>query len=371
MNRINRIKTAELFLVRLPLVRPFETSFSIQKVREALLVKLTSDNSYGWGECVTGVHPFYSYETNRTACHIISDYLIPLVFSLRNFFIEDALNEFSHIQGHFMAKAAVENALFDLLSREQNLPLYTLIGGTYKKIRSGISLGIEQNTDELLRLTEEAVKKKYHRIKIKVKKGRDIRVLKILRKHFPELPLMADANGDYQETDLQLLKQFDEFNLMMLEQPLGNNDLYFHSLIQKELKTPICLDESIQSLNDLRTALALESCRIINIKQARVGGIKAAKIMQSYCLQHNIKVWSGGMLETGIGRNFNLHLQTLPGFTLPGDTSETSRYFHEDIVDTPIVLQSDGFIEIPPGPGIGAEVIPKRLNKYKIMYKKF
>ncbi len=371
MYTINNIKAVELFLVKLPLVRPFETSFSVQKYREALLLRLISDGAYGWGECVAGTDPYYSYETNATAIHIISDYLIPLLLNMQNFSVDDVLKKFDQVRGHLMAKAAVENAFLDLIARDQEMPLFELIGGKYQKIRSGISLGIKDDIDDLLQLIEEAVLKKYHRIKIKVKKGRDVEVLKILRKHFPEIPLMADANGDYLETDLQYLKQFDQFNLMMLEQPLHYNDIYYHSLIQKELQTPVCLDESIKTLNDARTAIDLESCKIINIKQGRVGGMVKSKAMQSFCQKHNIDVWSGGMLETGIGRSFNLHLQTLPGFTLPGDTSETSRYFNEDIVDKSVVLERDGFIEIPAGPGIGVKVIQEKLEKYKSFYKKF
>ena len=371
MYTIDKIKNVELFLIKLPLVRLFETSFSVQKYREALLVRVQSDRAYGWGECVAGADPYYSYETNTTAIHIMSDYLIPLLLNTQNFTADDVLDKFDQVRGHLMAKAAVENALLDLIAREQEIPLFKLIGGRYQKIKSGISLGIKDDIDDLLQLIEEAVLKKYHRIKIKVKKGRDVEVLKILRKNFPEIPLMADANGDYLETDLQYLKQFDQFNLMMLEQPLYYNDIYYHSLIQKELQTPLCLDESIKSLNDARTAYDLKSCRIINIKQGRVGGMIKSKAIQSFCKKHNIGVWSGGMLETGIGRSFNLHLQTLHGFTLPGDTSETSRYFNEDIVDTPVVLQSDGFIVIPAGPGIGVEIIPEKLEKYKIFYENF
>jgi len=368
---IDNIKNAELYLVKLPLVRAFETSFSVQKYREALLIRIVSDEASGWGECVAGADPYYSYETNTTAIHIISDYLIPLLFNMQNFTVEDMLNKFDKVRGHLMAKAAVENALLDLIARKQEMPLFELIGGRYQKIKSGISLGIKDDIDDLLQLIEEAVRKKYHRIKIKVKKGKDIEILKILREQYPELPLMVDANGDYLDSDLQYLKQFDDFNLMMLEQPLHYNDIYYHSLIQKELQTPICLDESIKTLNDARTAIDLGSCKIINIKQGRVGGMVKSKAIQSFCKKHNIGVWSGGMLETGIGRSFNLHLQTLPGFTLPGDTSETSRYFNEDIVDKSVVLETDGFIKIPTGPGIGVEIVPEKLERYQIFYKNF
>jgi O-succinylbenzoate synthase len=269
-----------------------------------------------------------------------------------------------------MAKATVENALYDLTAKKINIPLYKLIGGSKKKIMSGISIGIKTDLDELLFSIENALKKKYHRIKIKIKKGNDIKPVQTVRSAFPDIKLMVDANGDYTLSDIGIFKKLDEYNLMMIEQPLDYNDVYFHSQLQKELKTPICLDESITDLNDAKTAINLRSCQIINIKQGRVGGIMKAKAIQKYCLDNNIKNWSGGMLETGIGRAFNIHLQTLPGFNLPGDTSETSRYFKEDIVEPSVVLRSDGFIDIPEGNGVGVKVIPEKLERFTTFSEK-
>lgn len=370
MNRIHKIDQAELFVVRLPLVKPFETSFAVQTHRNALLLRIRSSDVSGWGECVTAPDPYYCYETNTTASHIIEEFLIPILTTMKDFTVEEVLEKFKRIRGHNMAKAAVENALLDLSAKNSEIPLFRLIGGESKKIMSGISIGIKENTDELLGLIQEAVDKKYHRIKIKIKKGKDVEVLRAVRNSFPGIRLMADANGDYTEEDAYHLRQFDDFNLMMIEQPLNYDDIYLHSFIQKQIKTPICLDESIKGLNDANTAVALGSCRIINIKQGRVGGLLNAKAIQKFCLDNNIKVWSGGMLETGIGRAFNIHLQTLPGFVLPGDTSETSRYFEEDIVDQPVVLEPDGFIKIPEGTGIGVRMIPEKLEKFKIFNKK-
>ena len=370
MKRIKQIDTVEIFIVRLPLVSLFETSFSVQTHREALLLKIVSDDVCGWGECVTSPDPYYCYETNATAFHIIQDFLIAILTAMNNFTIEEVLQNFEQIRGHHMAKAAVENALLDIMAQKYKIPLFELMGGTPKKIMSGISIGIQENIDDLLESIQKAHDKKYHRIKIKIKKGEDIEILKKIRRAFPSIKLMADANSDYTLEDIPILTKLDEFNLMMIEQPLSHDDIYFHALLQKQLQTPICLDESIKNLNDAKTAVEMGSCRIINIKQGRVGGMTASKKIQAYCMENNIKAWSGGMLETGIGRAFNLHLQTLPGFVLPGDTSETSRYFAEDIVDKPVILQPDGFIEIPKGPGIGVHVLPERMDRLKIFYEK-
>ena len=264
-----------------------------------------------------------------------------------------------------MAKATVENALLDLMAKKQSIPLYRLIGGKKKKIMSGLSIGIKADTNILLGTIDNALTKKYQRIKIKIKKGKEIEPLTQIRENYPDIKLMVDANTDYTINDIPVLKDLDNFRLMMIEQPLAHDDIFFHSLVQRELKTPICLDESIENLNDTKTAIELGSCQIINIKQGRVGGISQAKSIQEYCNLKSIPVWSGGMLETGIGRAFNIHLQTLPGFTLPGDTSETSRYFQEDIVEPSITLRSDGFIDIPEeGYGIGVEIIPDRLKSF-------
>lgn len=368
--KIKQIDSVEMFIVRLPLVSSFETSFSVQTHREALLLKILSDDVCGWGECVTSPDPYYCYETNATASHIIKDFLIAMLTAMNNFTIEEVLQNFEKIRGHHMAKAAVENALLDIMAQKYKFPLFELMGGTSQKIMSGISIGIQDSIDDLLESIQQACDKKYHRIKIKIKKDNDIEILKKVRRAFPSINLMVDANSDYTLEDMPILKKLDEFNLTMIEQPLNYDDIYFHALLQKQLQTPICLDESIKNLNDAKTAIEMGSCRIINIKQGRVGGMTASKKIQAYCMENNIKAWSGGMLETGIGRAFNLHLQTLPGFILPGDTSETSRYFTEDIVDKPVILQPDGFIEIPEGPGIGVQVLPERIDRLKVFYEK-
>ena len=370
MPRIKRIDRAEIFTVRLPLVKPFETSFGVETHKTALLLRVASGDAEGWGECVASPDPFYSYETNLTALHIIEDFLIPAVREMNDFTVEEALATFRRIRGHHMAKATVENALLDLTAKQDGIPIYQLIGGQRKPVPSGISIGIKERVDDLLGIIGEAVDKRYGRIKIKIKRGRDVEVLRAVRDAFPEIRLMADANADYTLDDIDILKQFDAFNLMMIEQPLNYDDIHQHALVQKQIDTPVCLDESIKGLKDAKTAAQLESCRIINIKQGRVGGILNAKAISEFCRGEGIPVWSGGMLETGIGRAFNIHLQTLPGFTLPGDTSETSRYFHEDIVDRPVILQANGTISIPGGPGIGVQVVRKKLDAFRVSHKK-
>lgn len=364
MDRINCIDSVKLLIVKLPLVESFETSLGVESHKEALLLQLNSEGITGWGECVASPEPFYSYETNETALHVIRDFLFPKFTKKTNFSIEEVLESFESVRGHYMAKATVENALLDLVAKKQGIPLYKLIGGNKKKIMSGISIGIKKDTKDLLESIDKALGKNYHRIKIKIKKGREIEPLASIRKNYPDIKLMVDANADYSLKDIALLKQLDDYDLMMIEQPLDYDDIYFHSLIQKEMQTPICLDESIENLNDAKIAIELGSCRVINIKQGRVGGILKAKAIQEYCNQKNIPVWSGGMLETGIGRAFNIHLQTLPGFTLPGDTSETSRYFLNDIIEPTVTLRNDGFIDLPEGEGIGVRVLPDRLERF-------
>lgn len=362
MSTISKIDQATLHLISLPLVAPFETSFSVQTHREALLVELCAGGVRGFGECVTSADPYYGYETNTTAWHIIRDFLLPALFSLRDFEPAAAVVAFHRVRGHQMARGAVENALLDLAARQEGIPLYQLLGGQPRRILSGISIGLQPSDQAMEKVLENAVAKQYHRIKVKIKRGRDLEVLRGIRRAFPGIRLMADANSDYTLDDLPVLQAIDQFNLMMVEQPLGYDDIYQHSLLQRQLVTPVCLDESIKSLEDARTALALGSCRIINIKQGRVGGLLAAREIQALCRENHIPVWSGGMLETGIGRAFNLHLQTLPGFTLPGDTSETSRYFHEDIAGPPVTLDAEGFIALPAGPGTGMTINPGRFQ---------
>jgi len=278
--------------------------------------------------------------------------------------------QFRRVRGHGMAKATIENGLIILMAAAKGVPLHEFLGCPAKKIPSGISIGIKETRAELLDAVDKAVARKYHRIKMKIKKGKDVEWVRAVRERFPSIRLMADANGDYSLADTDHLRRLDEFDLMMIEQPLSYNDIHQHSILQKRIKTAICLDESIHGLADAETAVALGACRIINIKQGRVGGLMESMRIAAFAAGHGIGAWSGGMDETGIGRAVNIHLQTAAGFSLPGDTSETSIYFDEDIVEPGVVLDADGMIDIPPGPGLGVEVVPARLIKRAIGWER-
>jgi O-succinylbenzoate synthase len=361
---IGKFDRMDLVLVKLPFVHPFATSVQTWAYKEALLLSIECDGITAWGECVADPDPYYSPETTGTAGHIIKDFLLPVLEP--GMTLGELVQRFHHVRGHEMAKATVENVVIDLLAKQQGVKLHEFLGQPGQKIMSGISIGLQEDVTGLLQVVEEAVEKKYHRIKMKIKKGKDVAWVAAVRDRFPEVQLMVDANGDYTLQDAGLLKELDAFNLTMIEQPLSYADIYQHSLLQAQIRTALCLDESIHNLDDAEAAVALHSCRILNIKQGRVGGLLESMRIADFAARQGIDVWSGGMDETGIGRAVNIHLQTCPGFTLPGDTSETIRYFHEDIADPPVVLDGDGYIAIPPGPGIGVQVDPQRLAKYTV-----
>jgi O-succinylbenzoate synthase len=358
------LERIDLIVVRIPFVAPFGTSVQTWTAKEALLLRLESGGTVAWGECVADPDPFYAYETTGTARHIIKDFLLPLVEP--GITMGELEQRFRHVRGHGMAKAAIENAMLNLIALRREIPLHRLLGHPSRKIPSGISIGLKESPEELLAAVEKAVAKGYHRVKMKIKKGKDVGWVRRVRDRFPDLPLMVDANGDYTLHDAEHLKPLDELNLMMIEQPLSYSDIYEHSLLQREFATAICLDESLLGLPDVEAALAMNACRVVNIKQGRVGGLMEALRISRYASERGIGVWSGGMDETGIGRAVNIHLQADTAFNLPGDTSETSNYFHEDIADPPVVLDADGFITIPPGPGLGITIDPDRLSKYMI-----
>ncbi len=351
----------DFLTVRLPFVKPFATSVHSWAVKEALLVRLESGGVVGWGECVADPDPYYSYETTVTARHILRDFLLPLLEPGLTF--HELETRASGVRGHGMAKATLENALLDLLARQDGQPLHAVLGWPRRRIPSGISIGLQDSVDDLLAAIEEALRRPYHRVKIKIMHGKDVPWVRAVRDRFPDLQLMVDANGDYRLEDAGLLQELDAFTLTMIEQPLSYSDIIQHAALQARLATPLCLDESIHGLDDARSALDLGACRIINIKQGRVGGLLESLRIAAACRERGVPVWSGGMDETGIGRAFNLHLQAAEGFSIPGDTSETSRYFREDIVAPGVVLREDGFIEIPEGPGIGVEILEDRLRR--------
>jgi O-succinylbenzoate synthase len=359
---IGVIEKIELLTVSLPFIAPFGTSVAVWNCKEALLVRMEDNGITAWGECVADPDPYYASETTSTARHILKDFLFPELKPQLT--LAALLRRFNRVRGHQMAKAALENVLLDLLAKRRNLPLHALLGFPPRRVMSGISIGIQEAIAKLLEKVEEAVATGYHRVKMKIQHGQDVEWVKAVRKRFPDLALMADANGDYTLADAAHLARLDEFKLTMIEQPLSYHDIYQHSILQAQIKTPLCLDESIHDTADAEAAIALKSCQVINIKQGRVGGVLEAVKMARLCAANGIPAWSGGMDETGIGRALNIQLQTAPGFTLPGDTSETSRYFHEDIVEPGVLLAGDGFIDVPPGPGSGVEVVAERLEHY-------
>jgi O-succinylbenzoate synthase len=358
---IGAVDRIELLIVRLPFVKPFTISSATWTAKEALLLRIDGGGVTGWGECVADPDPYYASETTTTARHIINEFLLPLIEP--GITLAELERRFQRIRGHRMAKATIENALIDLIARRENLPLHELLGFPRRPIPSGISIGIQETAAELIDAVAEAIAAGYHRVKMKIKHGSDVEMVRAVRERFPDVPLMVDANGDYAIEDAEHLRQLDQYNLMMIEQPLSYSDIYGHSILQRGLSTPLCLDESIHDLADARAAIALGSCRILNIKQGRVGGLMEALRIAEFAASQNIPVWSGGMDETGIGRAVNIHLQTSPSFTVPGDTSETRLYFHEDIVDPAVVLDGRGFIAVPEGPGTGVRINDEILKK--------
>ena len=365
---VPRIDRVELVTVRLPFVHPFGTSVQTWTQKEALLLRLTAGDVIAWGECVADPDPFYMPETTLTVRHIIRDFLLPLVET--GISMGELERRFTHVRGNGMAKATVENALLLLIALQKRIPLHELLGAPAKPIMSGVSIGLRDSIDELLAAVDSAVRKKYHRVKIKIARGKDVAWVRKVREAFPDLHLMVDANGDYTLDDMPMLKQLDAFHLMMIEQPLSYSDIHQHAILQKNLATSLCLDESILGLDDAVAAVALGACRILNIKQGRVGGLIPSLRIARFAAEHGVGVWSGGMDETGIGRAVNIHLQTTPGFTIPGDTSETSNYFAEDIIDRPVSLDPDGFIAVPDGPGLGVTVLPDRLMQYLLRWER-
>ncbi len=366
--KINRI---ELRQIQMPLVHFFETSFGRTTTRRIVLVRVDADGLTGWGEVTAGESPFYSYETPETAWHILRDFLIPWTLG-KDFGAPAGIAAcFLPIRGHNMAKAALENALWDIEAQKQNIPLAKLLGGTLEEIPCGVSIGIQNSIPELLEKIDREVAAGYQRIKVKIKPGWDLDVLDAIRSKFSRIPLMADANSAYSLDDLAHLKELDRFYLMMIEQPLGWDDLVDHAKLQREISTPICLDESIHNADDARKALQIGAGKIINIKLGRVGGFTAARQVHDVCRARNVPVWCGGMLESGIGRAHNIAMSTLPGFTLPGDVSASKRYWAEDIIEPEVTVSAQGTIRVSPAAGLGYTPNLARIEKLTVRKESF
>ncbi len=363
-----KIERLEIREINLPLVHFFETSFGRTERRRILLTKVFCDGTVGYGECTAGERPLFSHETIDTAWIIIKEVLASIIKGREWNEPSEVYQWFKLIRGNQMARAAIENACWDLTARTRNMPLYKLLGGTLEKIPCGVSIGIQDTPEQLLEKIKTEVDAGYRRIKIKIKPGWDYDILRLVRQTFPDITLSVDANSAYTLTDINLIKRFDEFNLLMIEQPLGHDDIVDHSHLQKQISTAICLDEPITSIDKARKAIEMESGRIINIKLGRVGGFSEAIRIHDYCYDNQIPVWCGGMLEAGIGRSHNIAMSTLPGFSLPGDVSASKRYFKEDIIEPPVTVSKDGFINVPQVTGTGYE--PKEDYIEKITVRK-
>ena len=361
-----RIDRIELRLLRLPLVRFFETSFGRIYERPFVLVTVDDNGSTGLGECVADANPFYSSETTRTAWHIIAEFIAPMVLGREFSHPREIFDALRGIRGHNMAKAAVEMAAWDLYAKQQGQPLSRVLGGSPALIKSGIasgvSIGIQDTVEQLAERVAVELEAGYKRVKIKIKPGWDIEAVEMIRTRFGDIPLMVDANAAYHLSDAEHLAKLDRFNLMMIEQPLDYDDVRDHARLQQRLRTPICLDESLHTVHIADEAIGLAACRIINIKPGRVGGHGESIRLHDLAARHGIPVWHGGMLESGIGRAHNIHLSTLPNFTLPGDVAASRRYFSPDLIDPEIVVRPDGTIAVPDGPGIGVTVVPERVQ---------
>lgn len=359
-----KLEKITLFPLKMPLVSPFETSFGRIVERECVLVKINAEGLTGWGECVADRDPGYSYETTGTVLHILKDFLIPLMEGQEVADAADFQRRVAAVRGHHLAKAGLEMAIWDLLGKRQGKSLRQLFGGARETVEVGVSVGIQNTSAELLRVVEQYIASGYRRVKIKIKPGRDVRDTEAVRRAFPAMRLQVDANSAYTLASAAALKPLDDLNLLLIEQPLYEDDIWDHRLMQREFKTPLCLDESIVSPRHARYALEMEACRVINIKPGRCGGLSQGLEIHDLCRKAGIPVWCGGMLETNIGRATNLALASLPGFSLPGDISASARYYAQDLTLETFSLNADSTITVPTAPGIGVTVDENAVKKF-------
>ena len=348
-----KIESIQAREIAMRLQKPFETSFGITQDRRILLIELKTDQGSGWGEVTAGEGPFYNPETTDTAWLILQNFIARLLIGRTFDGPAEVLEAMAPIRGHEMAKAAVETAAWDTLARRDGVPLHQLLGGTQAQIPCGVSLGIHADPASLLDRVDEELSAGYQRIKLKIKPGKDVAFVSAVRNRYPDIGLTVDANSAYTLKDVALLKQLDAFDLTYIEQPLDWNEIYQHAELQRQLKTAVCLDECIHSLRDAQAAIALGACRVINIKLGRVSGHAEARRIQQFCLDRDVPVWCGGMLESGIGRAHNIAMSSLPGFIFPGDVSASKRYWSEDIIEPEVTVSRTGMITIPTEPGIG------------------
>ncbi len=361
-----KIESITLHHLRMPLVSPFETSFGRETDRECVIVELQADGLTGWGECVATRDPGYNYETTGTATHILKEFVAPLMLGKN---VNDALDfqqRVDGIRGHNLAKAGVEMALWDLLGKRDDKSLREMLGGERDKVEVGVSVGLQESPQVLVRTVNGYVEKGYARIKIKIKPGRDVGDASAVRKAFPNIRLQVDANSAFSLESAQTLRPLDDLNLLLIEQPLFEDDIWDHHKLQKEFKTPICLDESIVSPRHARYAIEINACRVINIKAGRLGGISQGVMVHDLCQEHGLPVWCGGMLETNVGRASNLAMASMKNFVLPGDISASERYYTNDITNETFKLNPDSTIDVPRGPGLGITIDDAALKKYEL-----
>ena len=357
------IQSIELREICLPLIHFFETSFGRTTERRIVLARVTdADGVEGWGECTAGEGPFYSDEWTDSAWSTLGEFLGPMTVGQRVERAADLFGLMKPVRGHRMAKATIETACWDLEAKKLGVPLWKHLGGTRREVSCGVSIGIQDTPDILLEKICKEVDAGYQRIKIKIKPGWDVAIVTRVHKEFPNIRLMGDANSAYTLADVPLFKELDRFNLMMLEQPLAHDDIFDHAKLQQQIQTPICLDESIRTAEDATHAIAMGSCKIINVKLGRVGGHSEAKRVEAVARENDIPVWCGGMLESGIGRAHNIAMSTLAGFSLPGDVSASARYWEEDIIEPPVLVSAKGTIMAPDAPGIGFNLNLPRID---------
>ena len=348
-----KIESIEARELAMRLQKPFETSFGVTQDRRILLVEVKTDQGSGWGEVTAGEGPFYNPETTDTAWLILRKFIARLLVGRSFADAAEVMGAMAPIRGHEMAKAAVENAVWDLLACHDGVPLHQLLGGTQNEIPCGVSLGIHPEPASLLDKVDEELSAGYRRIKLKIKPGKDIAFVAAVRDRHPDIALTVDANSAYTLKDVDLLKRLDAFNLTYIEQPLEWNEIYQHAELQRQLKSAICLDECIHNLRDAKAAIALGACRVINIKLGRVSGHAEARRIQQFCLESDVPVWCGGMLESGVGRAHNIAMSSLSGFVFPGDVSASKRYWKEDIIEPEVTVSASGMITMPHQPGLG------------------
>lgn len=357
-----KIERIDLRIVRMPLTRPFTISSCTHVDMEHILVQVTADGFSGWGECACLPEPGYCPETTETCWHILHDFLAPGALKAEWESVDELMAPFGWMKGNAFARAGLEIAAWDLLGRKSGQSLSEMLGGTRAEIHSGVSLGIEKEIGRLFALIEKYLGEGYQRIKLKIGPGRDVEIIRRVRERFPKMLLQVDANSAYTLADVPLLKALDAFDLLMIEQPLAHDDIIDHARVQAQLQTPICLDESIHSVEDARKALELGSCRIINIKVSRLGGLAPARRVHDFCHARGVPVWCGGMHEFGIGRAANVAMASLPGFTLMGDVCGSDKSYSEDIVE-PAILAKRGAIAVPRGPGLGHEPVMEKIAR--------